>query len=83
MLGSGKANGKKDAGMKAAEMALANKKMMKGFLEKKKIFDGKMWGLRYTPEKNKEPAQGVLKSLSEKLKKSIISEPFPISLLIL
>ena len=42
MLGSGKANGKKDAGMKAAEMALANKKMMKGFLEKKKMFDEQM-----------------------------------------
>jgi hypothetical protein len=50
-------------------------------IEKKKIFDGKMWGLRYTPEKNKEPALGVLKSLSEKLEKGIISkfkkEPHP------
>jgi hypothetical protein len=43
-------------------------------IEMKKIFDGKMWGLKYTPEKNKEPAQGVLKSLSEKLKKGIKSK---------
>lgn len=42
MLGFGKANGKKDAGMKAAEMALANKQVMKGLLEKKKIYDEQM-----------------------------------------
>jgi len=50
-------------------------------IKKEKIFDGKMCGLKYTPEKNKEPALGVLKSLSEKLKKGIISkfkkEPHP------
>jgi ribonuclease III len=39
MLGSGRANGKKDAGMKAAEMALANKKMMKMYMDKKRVFD--------------------------------------------
>ena len=42
MLGSGKANGKKDAGTKAAEMALANKKMMKMYMEKKRVFDEQM-----------------------------------------
>lgn len=50
-------------------------------IEKKKIFDGKMCGLKYTHELNKEPALGVLKSLSEKLKKGIRSkfkrEPHP------
>lgn len=39
LLGSGRANGKKDAGMKAAEMAMANKKLMKAYTEKKRIFD--------------------------------------------
>jgi ribonuclease III len=38
-LGFGRANGKKDAGMKAAEMALANGKLMKVYVEKKRIFD--------------------------------------------
>lgn len=38
-LGWGRGNGKKDAGAKAAEMALANKNMMKMFMEKKKIHD--------------------------------------------
>jgi hypothetical protein len=51
------------------------------YIKMKKIFDGKMWGLYYTPEQNKEPAQGILKSLSEKLKKGIKSkfkkEPHP------
>jgi len=42
MLGSGRANGKKDAGMKAAEMALANKKMMKMYLDKKRVYDEQM-----------------------------------------
>lgn len=42
MLGSGRANGKKDAGIKAAEMALANKKMMKIYIDKKKVFDEQM-----------------------------------------
>ena len=42
MLGSGKANGKKDAGMKAAQMALANKKMMKMYTDKKRVFEEQM-----------------------------------------
>jgi len=39
MLGSGKGLGKKEAGMKAAEMALGNKKVMRIYTEKKRIFD--------------------------------------------
>ncbi|KAE8449765.1 hypothetical protein EG329_007540 [Mollisiaceae sp. DMI_Dod_QoI] len=42
MLGSGRANGKKEAGFKAAEMAMANKKLMKVYADKKKIFDAQM-----------------------------------------
>jgi ribonuclease III len=42
MLGSGRANGKKDAGMKAAEIALSNKKMMKMYTDKKRVFDEQM-----------------------------------------
>jgi ribonuclease-3 len=42
MLASGRANGKKDAGMKAAEMALANKKLMKMYMDKKKLFEEQM-----------------------------------------
>ncbi len=42
MLGSGKANGKKEAGAKAAEMALANKQLMKLYAEKKKLHDAQM-----------------------------------------
>lgn len=41
-LGRGSANGKKDAGMKAAEEALRDKKMMAGYMEKKRIFDEQM-----------------------------------------
>jgi ribonuclease-3 len=41
-LGFGAANGKKEAGMKAAEMALGNKKLMKVYMEKKRIFDEQM-----------------------------------------
>jgi ribonuclease-3 len=39
MLGSGNANGKKDAGMKAAQMALNNHKLLRTYIEKKKVFD--------------------------------------------
>jgi ribonuclease-3 len=35
-IGVGRANGKKEAGMKAAEMALNNKKLMKVYMDKKK-----------------------------------------------
>jgi ribonuclease-3 len=41
-LGFGTANGKKDAGKKAAAMALANKNLMQHLLEKKKIHDAQM-----------------------------------------
>lgn len=41
-LGIGKALGKKDAGMKAAEMALANKKLMTLYGEMKKVHDDKL-----------------------------------------
>jgi ribonuclease-3 len=41
-LGYGTANGKKDAGMKAASMALANKSLMKQLTEKKKVRDAQM-----------------------------------------
>lgn len=42
MLGSGKAHGKKDAGIKAAQMALNNQKMLKIYIEKKKVVDAQM-----------------------------------------
>ena len=41
-LGFGKAPGKKEAGAKAAEMAMANKKLMKVYMDKKAIFDKQM-----------------------------------------
>ncbi|KAM3077378.1 hypothetical protein ACMFMG_006728 [Clarireedia jacksonii] len=41
-LGFGSALGKTEAGMKAAENALANKKMMSIYLEKKKVFDAQL-----------------------------------------
>lgn len=39
LLGTGTANGKKDAGMKAAKMALDNKQHLAEFIEQKRIFD--------------------------------------------
>jgi ribonuclease-3 len=41
-LGTGTANGKKDAGMKAADMALKDKKLMSVYVEKKRIFQAQM-----------------------------------------
>ena len=41
-LGFGAALGKKEAGMKAAEMALGNKKLMKIYVEKKRLYDAQM-----------------------------------------
>ncbi|CZR53742.1 related to Ribonuclease III [Phialocephala subalpina] len=42
MLGSGTANGKKEAGFKAAEMALSNKRLMKMYTDQKEIFDAQL-----------------------------------------
>lgn len=42
LLGSGKANGKKDAGFRAAQMALDNKKLMKIYSDKKTAYDTQM-----------------------------------------
>jgi ribonuclease-3 len=42
LLGTGKANGKKEAGMQAAKMALQSQKMMKPFIEKKKLADAQL-----------------------------------------
>jgi ribonuclease-3 len=42
LLGSGKANGKKEAGMKAAQMAMQNQKLMKNYIEQKKVVDAQM-----------------------------------------
>lgn len=39
LLGTGKGHGKKDAGYRAAENALQNKKLLKGYEDKKKILD--------------------------------------------
>ncbi|CAL3966894.1 hypothetical protein PZA11_003363 [Diplocarpon coronariae] len=39
MLGIGKAGSKKEAGFKAAEAAMANKKMMKHYLDKRKLIE--------------------------------------------
>lgn len=41
-LGTGKANGKKEAGFRAAEMAMQNQKMMKPFVERKKLADAQL-----------------------------------------
>ncbi|RDW95321.1 hypothetical protein BP5796_01084 [Coleophoma crateriformis] len=41
-LGFGRGHGKKDAGFKAAEQALANKKLMNLYVEKKKLFDAQL-----------------------------------------
>ena len=51
-LGYGTGNGKKDAGMRAAEMALNNKKLMKELTEKKKIHDAHL-------EREREALDGV------------------------
>lgn len=54
MLGSGKAGSKKEAGFKAAEMALGNKKLMKVYTDKKKIFDAQMELERQALEQQQE-----------------------------
>ena len=41
-LGYGAAGGKKEAGMKAAEMALGNKKMLKVYIERKRVHQAQM-----------------------------------------
>jgi ribonuclease III len=52
-LGVGKALGKKDAGMKAADMALANKKLMAKYGEMKRVHDEKLQA-----EKERQAAEG-------------------------
>ena len=42
LLGTGTAHGKKDAGMKAAAMALENRKAMDLYVEKKRVFDAQL-----------------------------------------
>ncbi|KAH9217282.1 ribonuclease III domain-containing protein [Leptodontidium sp. 2 PMI_412] len=42
MLGTGQGNGKRDAGYKAAETAMANKKLMKVYVDKKKLVDAQL-----------------------------------------
>ncbi|TGO22192.1 hypothetical protein BPAE_0178g00100 [Botrytis paeoniae] len=53
-IGFGSANGKKEAGIKAAEMALNNKKMMAKYLEKKKIYDAQQERERIALQKQEE-----------------------------
>ncbi|KAF7880421.1 uncharacterized protein EAF02_007267 [Botrytis sinoallii] len=53
-IGFGSANGKKEAGFKAAEMALNNKKMMAKYLEKKKIYDAQQERERIALQKQEE-----------------------------
>ncbi|TGO56937.1 hypothetical protein BOTNAR_0212g00130 [Botryotinia narcissicola] len=53
-IGFGSANGKKEAGFKAAEMALDNKKMMAKYLEKKKIYDAQQERERIALQKQEE-----------------------------
>ncbi|QSZ34501.1 hypothetical protein DSL72_006095 [Monilinia vaccinii-corymbosi] len=50
-IGYGSANGKKEAGMKAADMALQNKKMMSMYLGKRKIYDAQQEKERTALEK--------------------------------
>jgi ribonuclease-3 len=54
LLGTGTATGKKDAGMKAAAKALENKKAMKLYTEKKKVFDAQLELERQTLEKQQQ-----------------------------
>ncbi|KAH7370810.1 ribonuclease III domain-containing protein [Rhexocercosporidium sp. MPI-PUGE-AT-0058] len=42
LLGTGQGNGKKDAGFKAAEMVMANKKLMKVYGERKRLADAQL-----------------------------------------
>jgi ribonuclease-3 len=42
MLGSGRANGKKEAAEKAAEMALGHKSLMKQYTDKKALYEAQM-----------------------------------------
>lgn len=50
-IGFGSANGKKEAGIKAADMALKNKKMMSTYLAKRKIYDAQQEKERIALEK--------------------------------
>ncbi|KAI9647727.1 hypothetical protein NHQ30_004113 [Ciborinia camelliae] len=50
-IGFGTAHGKKEAGMKAADMALKNKKMMNMYLEKRKIYNAQQEKERAALEK--------------------------------
>ncbi|ESZ92769.1 hypothetical protein SBOR_6826 [Sclerotinia borealis F-4128] len=56
-IGFGSANGKKEAGWKAADMALKNKKMMSMYMEKKKIYDAQQERERIALEKQEESHQ--------------------------
>jgi len=58
-LGIGRAHGKKDAGMMAAEQVLANKKLMKLYTERKRVFDAYVEMERIAKEKqgSREGAQ--------------------------
>ncbi|KAK6609520.1 RNase3 domain-containing protein [Botrytis cinerea] len=53
-IGFGSANGKKEAGFKAAEMALNNKKLMAKYSEKKKIYDAQQERERMALQKQEE-----------------------------
>ncbi|KAF7872223.1 hypothetical protein EAF04_003148 [Stromatinia cepivora] len=53
-IGFGSANGKKEAGLKAADMALKNKKMMCKYLEKKRIYDAQQQKERIALQKQEE-----------------------------
>ena len=54
LLGTGTAHGKKDAGMKAAAMAIQNKKTMLMYTEKKRVFDAQLELERQALEKQEQ-----------------------------
>ncbi|KAA8573492.1 hypothetical protein EYC84_005077 [Monilinia fructicola] len=56
-IGYGSAYGKKEAGMKAADMALHNKKMMSIYLGKKKVYDAQQEKERIALEKQTDCVQ--------------------------
>ncbi|KAG4430047.1 hypothetical protein IFR05_014470 [Cadophora sp. M221] len=56
MLGTGQANGKKDAGMRAAETAMGNRNLMKVYADKKKLVDAQL-----QLEQEASDAQKILK----------------------
>jgi len=63
-IGFGRAPGKREAGEKAAQMALDNKKLMKGFVEKKKVFDKQMEAEKEALEKQEDQERKLQEAIA-------------------